>query len=283
MLGLDEYESSDEEGKEKEEVRVSQRVVPQSKDNTNDTKNATIVLEPSNTPTDPPPVQDTTQPLEGPMLGPPQDPTNGTTSTSAPASTSTSLPQSPYSHTRSIIRDLTLPPIPNFSVPASPPGSPITSTTTSKFSHFLELKSQGIHFNEKLAKSSALKNPSLLQKLMTFAGISEKEQYFSSIPKDCFDPLDLPYWAYKEELARSQQESRKREEELKREVGRTVVDFVPATDGGGGVGTGGGSGGAGVGRSAAERVMAGLADRREKSKTPTTNAVNGEREKRRRR
>ena len=31
--------------------------------------------------------------------------------------------------------------------------------TNARFKHFLELKKQRIHFNEKLARSSALKNP----------------------------------------------------------------------------------------------------------------------------
>ncbi len=216
------------------------------------------------------------------MLGPsgpsasPQEATNG----------STSRPQSPYSSHRSVIRDLTLPPVPNFYNPPSPPGSPPASTTT-KFTHFLELKSQGVHFNEKLARSSALKNPSLLQKLMSFAGISEQDQYASSLPKDVYDHTDLPPWAYEEELARSQQEILKRKEEEKRTAQRLALDFVPASGDGGGAGNivGGStvrgveSGpSAGLGKSAAERVMAGLD--RERSRTPN-NAADGDRRRRR--
>lgn len=130
-----------------------------------------------------------------------------------------------------------------------------------KFEHFLELKRQGVHFNEKLAKSSALKNPSLLQKLMASAGVDEHDQYSTTLPKDIWDPTGFSSWAYKEELAKSQQELTKRNEEDISRLQRESVDFVPATR------TeprnrGGTPGSAVVAKgfrgSAAERVMAGL-------------------------
>src|SRR5438132_953822 len=62
----------------------------------------------------------------------------------------TSRQQSPYSTSRSLIRDLTLPPYPNLDIPQSPPGSP-PPELTQKFAQFLELKKQGVHFNDKLA------------------------------------------------------------------------------------------------------------------------------------
>ncbi|KAI9865989.1 MAG: hypothetical protein M1813_001956 [Trichoglossum hirsutum] len=199
----------------------------------------------------------------GPMLGP----SVPSPALSEPAS---SRPASPYSLSRSLIRDLTLPPIPDLNIPPSPPGSP-PRDTTAKFAHFLELKRQGVHFNEKLAKSSALKNPSLLQKLMGFAGIEGQGQYASTLPKDIWDPEALPVWGYKEELAKSQQEITKRlEEERAREL-RETIDFVPATASGDSSrgGTPGLSSGKGLGRSAAERVMAGLD--RERTRSPLVN------------
>ncbi|KAH0565705.1 hypothetical protein GP486_000897 [Trichoglossum hirsutum] len=200
----------------------------------------------------------------GPMLGP-----------SAPSPDSSELassrPTSPYSLSRSVIRDLTLPPIPDLNIPPSPPGSPPRGTTA-KFAHFLELKKQGVHFNEKLAKSSALKNPSLLQKLMGFAGIEGQDQYASTLPKDIWDPEAIPAWGYKEELAKSQQEITKRlEEERAREL-REAIDFVPASASGDSSrsGTPGlSSAGKSLGRSAAERVMAGLD--RERTRSPLVN------------
>ncbi|KAH0543500.1 hypothetical protein FGG08_002168 [Glutinoglossum americanum] len=197
----------------------------------------------------------------GPMVGP---------SVPSPASseTTSSRPTSPFSLSRSLIRDLTLPPVPDLNIPPSPPGSPPPSTTA-KFAHFLELKKQGIHFNEKLARSSALKNPSLLQKLMGFAGIEGQAQYISTLPKETWDPEAFPIWGYKEELAKSQQEITKRLEDERAKEIREAIDFVPATASG--ESSRGGTPGVSssmksLGRSAAERVMAGLD--REKTRSP---------------
>ncbi|KAI9781415.1 MAG: hypothetical protein M1839_006009 [Geoglossum umbratile] len=198
----------------------------------------------------------------GPMVGP------SVPSLAASPDPTSSTPASPYSASRSLIRDLTLPPVPDLDIPPSPPGSPPPGTTT-KFAHFLELKKQGIHFNEKLAKSSALKNPSLLQKLMTFAGVDGQAQYASTLPKDIWDPEAFSAWAYKEGLAKSQQEITRRLEEEKAREPREAIDFVPATASGGSSrgGTPGlTSSGKGLGRSAAERIMAGLD--RERTRSP---------------
>ncbi|KAI9841171.1 MAG: hypothetical protein M1837_000959 [Sclerophora amabilis] len=206
------------------------------------------------------------EPVMGPMVGPsiPQ-------AYPSPANGESSRTQSPYSTTRSLMRDITLPPVPNLDIPPSPPGSPPASTSA-KFAHFRELKKQGVHFNERLAKSSALKNPSLLQKLTSFAGIDEKDQYASSLPKEIWDPDAFPDWAYKEGLAKSQQEVLKQKEEQRAKAQREALDFVPATasnDSSRGGTPGVTGGGKGIGKSAAERIMAGLD--REKAKSPMAN------------
>lgn len=148
-----------------------------------------------------------------------------------------------------------MPPVPNFDIPPSPPGSP-PPATEKKFAQFLQLKKQGQHLNEKLARSTALKNPSLMEKLMDFADISEEEQYATTLPRDIWDPSAFPNWAYKEELAKSQQQILKRREEEKLGGPR---EFVPAAMSGEssragtpGIASRGGP------KSAAERVMAGL-------------------------
>lgn len=125
---------------------------------------------------------------------------------------------------------------------------------------------------------------------MDFAGIDDQGQYATALPKHIWDPTAFPPSAYKEELAKSQQEILKRKEEEKRAVQRQAVDFVPASGEGTGAGSSGGGGGARVtesirisnassGRSAAERIMAGLD--RERSRTPNTVGSGGEGEKRR--
>lgn len=163
---------------------------------------------------------------------------------------------------------MTLPPVPNLDIPPSPPGSPIPEMDN-KFAHFLALKQQGIHFNEKLARSSALKNPGLFQKLMGFAGMEESDQYASTLPKELWDPAGFPAWAYIEELEKSQQEMQKKMEEEKARVQRDTIDFVSATSSaqpsrGGTPASGGVIRGLRV--SAAERVMAGLD--RERARSP---------------
>jgi hypothetical protein len=182
------------------------------------------------------------------------------------------VPQSPYSANRALLRDLTLPSLPNYDIPPSPPGSPVASTNA-KFKHFLELKKKGIHFNEKLSKSAAMKNPSLMQKLMDFSDIDEISQYSTTLPKDIWDPTAFPEAAFKEELAKSQKKLLKRKEEEKLRGQREAVDFVAAA-----VSTEASSrsstpSGGKAPKSAAERIMAGLDSDRGRSNSPQVQGV----------
>ncbi|ELR04708.1 hypothetical protein VC83_06903 [Pseudogymnoascus destructans] len=261
MSGLVDYGSSDEE----DEVEVEQ--VPEkevkaaelpsdsqldhkhSEKDSNTKNNHAPQPEPLEAPTEP-----QIQP-DAPIIGAALRPTAADSTASLPEDTDDTTPRSPYSVSRALLRDLTMPPVPNFDIPPSPPGSP-PPTTEKKFAHFLQLKKQGTHFNERLANSSALKNPSLMQKLMDFADVSEEDQYATTLPKDVWDPSGFPKWAYKDELAKSQQQVLKREEEEKLGGPR---EFVPAS----GSGESGRSATPcaaprGAPMSAAERVMAGL-------------------------
>jgi hypothetical protein len=134
-------------------------------------------------------------------------------------------PSSPYSEARNLIHNMTLPPVPNLDIPPSPPGSP-NAATNQKISHFLSLKKQGVHFNEKLVASSSLKNPSLLGKLMEHTGIDEQAQYATSLPQDLWDVSTLPSWGFKEELQSSQLEIRRKIEEKKSAGQRESIEFV---------------------------------------------------------
>lgn len=160
------------------------------------------------------------EPVE-PQVGPlrPQS------SPSAFAQPSASGPSSPYSDSRNLVHNLTLPPVPNLDIPPSPPGSP-NAAANQKISHFLSLKKQGVHFNEKLAASSSLKNPGLLQKLMDNAGVDEQTQYATALPTDLWDVSALPSWGFKEELQSSQQEVRRKIEEKRSAGQRESIDFV---------------------------------------------------------
>lgn len=48
---------------------------------------------------------------------------------------------------------------------------------------------------------------------MEFAGISEADQYATTLPKFAADPTGYPKWAYKDELAKAQEKERKRREQ----------------------------------------------------------------------
>lgn len=188
--------------------------------------------------------------LQGP-IGPPQPGMSVDSSPSAPAS--------PYTAQRSTIRDLTLPTEPNFDIPPSPPESPNPGTDR-KFAHFLDLKRQGIHFNAKLASSSALRNPSLLPKLMQSAAVDGPKQYATTLSVDLWDPTGFPDWAYKEELAISQKQVSTKKDEERMKIQRESIDFVSASNS---TQTSKGPPGPlntakGLRVSAAERVMAGL-------------------------
>lgn len=197
--------------------------------------------------------------LDGPLVGPTLGPTGDIPEEMRLEEDQAMPPQSPYSANRALLRDLTLPTIPNYDIPPSPSGSPRESTNA-KFKHFLELKKQGVHFNEKLSKSSAVKNPSLMQKLMGFADIEEAGQYSTTLPKELWDPSLFPQSVYKEELAKSQQTILKKREGEKIRGQRESVEFVPATSTQESSSRSGtpGTGGRPSQKSAAERVMAGL-------------------------
>lgn len=180
-----------------------------------------------NEPTDKTPVlrhDNTNGNFMGPA-GPPKDSKEDILSGSGPS------PLSPYLANRASVRNLTIPQTPVLDIPPSPLGSPPVEMSK-KFQQFLELKNQGVHFNEKLANSSALKNPGLLQKLMNHAGLDEQDQYCTTLSEDVYNPNGFPPWAYKEELAKCQQEVAKKKEEERVKVQRESVDFVSATQSG---------------------------------------------------
>ncbi|KAF3052934.1 hypothetical protein E8E11_001136 [Didymella keratinophila] len=137
-------------------------------------------------------------------------------------------PGSPYTSSRAVIQTLTLPTVPNFDIPPSPPGSP-PQRATKKFAQFLELKKKGQHFNQRLESSAVLRDPGHSQKLMDFAGISEEEQYASTLPEDLAVPVAFPSWAYVEELRASQKKILKMREQKQSGAPR---EFVSATNSG---------------------------------------------------
>ncbi|KAL4900613.1 hypothetical protein BDW74DRAFT_94837 [Aspergillus multicolor] len=203
MLGLGDYESSSEDEAEKrqspfvskQELKTSQVEVSQTQLNAE----SPLVAQPT--------LGDTVanRELSGPVLGPMHE----------------TKPQDGQS-TRILLHDLTLPPVPNLDIPSSPPGSP-NPTANAKLAHFLSLKKQGIHFNDKLASSISLKNPSLLGQMMEHADIDDQAQYSTSIP---FSIHDLPSWGYKEELLKAQRQLNAKSEESRVNGQRDTIEFI---------------------------------------------------------
>jgi hypothetical protein len=140
-------------------------------------------------------------------------------------------PLSPHTTERSLVRSLTMPPYPNFDIPDPPPLPAPNSeeaarlaATTKKFERFLEVKREGMHFNERLQNSSSLRNPSLLPKLMVFAGVSLEESYATTIPSDVGGvPTKWPEECYVEALVKANERREK-----KRLGERGKVEFVAA-------------------------------------------------------
>jgi len=135
---------------------------------------------------------------------------------------------------RGAVLHLTQPTVPAAFLPPSPPGSP-DPAANERFRRFLELKEKGVHFNEDLARKTALRNPSLLSTMMSKVGLDEKAQYNTSLPRGLWDPTDFPDWAYKEGLLRSQQNLQGQNEANKKLLSATskrTIEFASETGSG---------------------------------------------------
>jgi hypothetical protein len=219
MLGIN-YESSDEEDiAPAKEAEVSYANLSQKGPIATNIE----LLKPPVTNAPAPIPKPDTLPIEGPSVPedvlnrPSQGPSVPPEDDGLPAD---SPPGSPYTSMRSKIQNLTLPTIPNWDIPPSPPGSPPLKATI-KFTQFLEFKSKGQHFNSRLETSSVLRDPNHLRKLYTFAGIDENDQYMSTLSDGLGVPAIWPEWAYGDELNASQKK-------LKANEPRRPVSFVPA-------------------------------------------------------
>ncbi|KAI5861710.1 hypothetical protein GGS23DRAFT_611316 [Durotheca rogersii] len=128
-------------------------------------------------------------------------------------------PGSPYSATRALVRDLTLPAVPNTDAPGEPGGAAAAAAaTTAKMERFLALKRGGTHFNERVARMAAQRNPAQTDKLLAFAGAAAPAaQYRAALAPDLglgrapADPAAaFPPWAYYEPLRHARARARPR-------------------------------------------------------------------------
>ncbi|KAI0876297.1 HCNGP-like protein-domain-containing protein [Hypoxylon argillaceum] len=206
MAGLVAYESSEEE----EEVKPQPAPEPLLKTeaaraDTDSTRSAT--LKETAKSSEPKLETDEAPAVYGPQIGPSLGPSfppleEDPASAEAPPPP---RPGSPYTATRALLRDLTLPSVPDMDIPPSPPGSP-AAATSKKFETFLELKKKGVHFNARLAGTAAMKNPALADKLLAFAELDHRDQYRTTLAADggLWDPDAFPRHAYREQLRQSQ-------------------------------------------------------------------------------
>ncbi|KAH0491362.1 hypothetical protein TgHK011_002797 [Trichoderma gracile] len=161
-------------------------------------------------------------------LGPSLPPIDASVTTLPEPDEPNDTPSSPYSSNRGLIHHLTLPSVPNLDIPPSPPGSPPLEANK-KVEQFLQLKKKGVHFNSKLEQSAALKNPSLMDKLLDFVGIDDAAQYETTLPKELWDPRGFPEWAFRDRLSKSREKIAKEKESERTSGGRTAVEFAPST------------------------------------------------------
>ncbi|KAI0470289.1 HCNGP-like protein-domain-containing protein [Xylaria cf. heliscus] len=208
MAGLVAYESSDED--EEVKPQPAPEPLPKTEAVTADADSTpnTAVKE---TPKSPQPKQtvDEEPAVYGPQIGPSLGPNFPPLEEEDPATDAAEVPLlppgSPYTATRALLRDLTLPAVPDMAIPPSPPGSPPSAATGKKLENFLELKKKGVHFNARLADTTSMKNPALADKLMAFAGLDHRDQYRTTLAPDLLcGPDAFPRHAYKEQLRQSQ-------------------------------------------------------------------------------
>jgi HCNGP-like protein len=168
--------------------------------------------------------------IDAPAVGPLLEPAAPVNEDSIEGDTTPETPETMSE--RDTVRYLTRPPIPMTSMPASPPGSP-DPVANARFARFLELKAKGLHFNEDLARKSNFLNPALLSTMMTRAGIDEEDQYNTTLSLDLWNPKGFPSWAYEEELLKSQQEIREKENAEKKALsaaGKRTIEFAPSSE-----------------------------------------------------
>ncbi|KAG5939053.1 hypothetical protein E4U53_007900 [Claviceps sorghi] len=213
MAGLVAYASSDEED------GTAPQISPSKHQQTSQAQAQSIIGPIPLGPSLPPPDANTNA-LPEPLPSPSPSPSNEDAA-------AINAPSSPYSSTRALMHDLTLPSVPNLAIPSSPPGSP-PPATNKKFQQFLHLKRKGTHFNTRLESSTALRNPSLTDKLLSFVDLAGPAQYETTLPRDLYDPGRLPRYAHRDKLRKAREALVKEREAEK--VSARGVDFVhPST------------------------------------------------------
>ncbi|KAI1436728.1 hypothetical protein GGR50DRAFT_649371 [Xylaria sp. CBS 124048] len=206
MAGLVAYESSDEE--EEVNSQPPQELLRKTEAVRADANSAPRTANPISATAEQKVVADAAPAVYGPQIGPSSGPSfppleEDVAGPGQDEEEATMPPGSPYTATRALLRDLTLPSVPDTDIPPSPPGSP-AAALSKKFENFLDLKKKGAHFNSRLAETPLAKNPNLADKLLAYAELDHRDQYRTTLSKDLWDADAFPRYAFKEQLRQSQ-------------------------------------------------------------------------------
>jgi hypothetical protein len=230
MLGIN-YESSDEE----------EAVAP--KPDLASKKDDTTSIQPQKPSDAPPHVEHVEVPPEkeevpsaahisentsGPALGPTRGPVAQPNVEESERLQDIARPEPSQPSSRQAIHEFTYPLNRNHEIPPSPPGSPAPGSTA-KFEKWLEHKKKGLHFNQKLQSNSGFHNPGYLQSSLKKLGLTQEDEYGSTLPPDVAVPAIFPEWAYVEQLTESQKKITKEREAKIAKGQRSAVEFVPAS------------------------------------------------------
>ncbi|KAI9017810.1 HCNGP-like protein-domain-containing protein [Gaertneriomyces semiglobifer] len=99
-----------------------------------------------------------------------------------------------------LLRPPDLPGLRNWGIPDEAVGE-CDPAIEQKVARFLSLKAQGMHFNDRLMRTHAFRNPSIMSKMIEFLGLDETG---SNYVKDVFDPKRWPKEAFYDEMLKTQ-------------------------------------------------------------------------------
>ncbi|KAI9105437.1 HCNGP-like protein-domain-containing protein, partial [Phlyctochytrium arcticum] len=90
----------------------------------------------------------------------------------------------------------------NYGIPPESAGA-ADEATQEKIARWLQLKESGMHFNARLEKTHAFRNPAIMNKLISYLGLDE---IGSNYPSHIYDPHGFPAEAFSDAIVRKQQQ-----------------------------------------------------------------------------
>ncbi|KAK9711448.1 SAP30-binding protein, variant 2 [Basidiobolus ranarum] len=125
-----------------------------------------------------------------------------------------------YLKFRELLVPKTIVGIDNYGIPGEPEDE-CDPDLQAKIAKWIELKNQGISFNDRLSKNKAFRNPNIYDKFVQFIELDETG---SNFPSDIYDPKGFPPEAYSNEIEKLQK--LRAEERSRRQQQRAEIEFV---------------------------------------------------------